>query len=613
MVNSKNESTTANAGTSFKASKSVVLVTTIVSVLIINMFLTYSPTKLMQLTQSPFDSMFIVAEPVSLGVQESADTTITVTTPIREWGCHRKETPLIFVHIGKAGGGEIRARLAGAAEDYVRTKWHEPGDDNHFYPINDNTNTTTTEGRKGKFCNSKYGNNRKIPQNNHTTSIFNRIKSFEGEKFCNATTPFGMVIACPMGYRNSRKKPYESSTCLGCDDDYYLEEEYYRNDASTASKSDLNAAANKVVDPPPAGHTCDTVYVSHNFLGGELNWLPKRYLKEHWWDNSSWKRNQNKNSNHRVVDDEIERYWASLLIDRKLRRKTILKKLNNTLLLERIASQNDGDDESDDGDNSQRWCPAGYVGYHSSEIQYDLPKLSTNNWKQNKDRYLNCAKPIAEHTDRLFREFWNEQQTQQRDSSSSSSSIDENYSPVYASLPLHRITMLRDPFSWIISKFFWHSHSETGKCDHIHLKHKQNPTLSWIEFYSFEYLFYLCGYECETRYENNLITLEGIEAQAKGNLRNSFSVVGLLHESQSFYEMIHKRIDYLDMVKSTEKGKRHGTSNADKARCTELYLNNESFQERLRSSLPAFAALERVYNVGVEVNRFQQDELGRCD
>ena len=33
---------------------------------------------------------------------------------IRSWGCDLTETPLIFVHNGKSGGGNIRARLAAA-------------------------------------------------------------------------------------------------------------------------------------------------------------------------------------------------------------------------------------------------------------------------------------------------------------------------------------------------------------------------------------------------------------------------------------------------------------------------------------------------------------------
>lgn len=37
---------------------------------------------------------------------------------IRKWGCNITDTPLIFVHIGKAGGGNIRARFSASALNY---------------------------------------------------------------------------------------------------------------------------------------------------------------------------------------------------------------------------------------------------------------------------------------------------------------------------------------------------------------------------------------------------------------------------------------------------------------------------------------------------------------
>ena len=46
--------------------------------------------------------------------------------------------------------------------------------------------------------------------------------------------------------------------------------------------------------------------------------------------------------------------------------------------------------------------------------------------------------------------------------------------------------------------------------------------------------------------------------------------------------------------------------------CKELYPKNETFWEHIHSSLPAFAVMERIYYVGVEVNRFQKDELVQC-
>jgi hypothetical protein len=248
--NGENGSTTeANANSNFKASNTAIVVMAVVLFLII-IFVKFSPAKLLQLTKSPADSVVVMESVVSLDRREAprpsgettvttptntpktatttatATTTTTTTTetttttttnnnnkpPIREWGCHRSETPLIFVHVGKAGGGEIRARLAGAAEDYNRTTWHVPDQDNRFYPIGNGIDATT-EGRKAKFCNSIYANSRLIPENNHTTPLRNPKDSFEGELFCNATTPFGMAIACPIGYRNHRKNRYESKRC----------------------------------------------------------------------------------------------------------------------------------------------------------------------------------------------------------------------------------------------------------------------------------------------------------------------------------------------------------------------------------------------------------------
>ena len=43
------------------------------------------------------------------------------------------------------------------------------------------------------------------------------------------------------------------------------------------------------------------------------------------------------------------------------------------------------------------------------------------------------------------------------------------------------------------------------------------------------------------------------------------------------------------------------------------FLKNETFREYVRSNTPALRALERVYEVGVEVNRFQKEELAQCE
>ncbi len=47
------------------------------------------------------------------------------------------ETPLIFVHIPKAGGGSVRRRIATAAQNFTRDEhqWREAHLDEHIYPI----------------------------------------------------------------------------------------------------------------------------------------------------------------------------------------------------------------------------------------------------------------------------------------------------------------------------------------------------------------------------------------------------------------------------------------------------------------------------------------------
>ena len=117
-----------------------------------------------------------------------------------------------------------------AAEDYTRTnkQWHVPSKDNHFYPIImdiDEDNEESGESkpfRRGKFCNSKNANSAKIPTIIRTTPLASLTElnpSRENrDRFCNATTPFGMAIDCPMGYPSPKKskKLYSSTTCLEC-------------------------------------------------------------------------------------------------------------------------------------------------------------------------------------------------------------------------------------------------------------------------------------------------------------------------------------------------------------------------------------------------------------
>uniref|UniRef100_A0A7S0TDJ3 Sulfotransferase domain-containing protein n=1 Tax=Pseudo-nitzschia delicatissima TaxID=44447 RepID=A0A7S0TDJ3_9STRA len=569
-----------------------------VALLTINEFSAFSPGKLFSLLQDESGVAFYDEFVAPIIVSRKTPPPLEDTS-IRKWGCYRRETPLIFVHIGKAGGGEIRERLAASAQNSTRDQWHQPTHDNHYYPIA----MDIKEGfRRGKFCNSLNANV-KIPKNNNTRPLTERKKSFEGDVFCNATTPFGMAIACPNSHRNRRTGSYVPSVCLQCNDEYYLEHQYYTKNLGAKERAKASAM---LIDPPDPGHSCDTVYVGHNNFGSELNWLPPRYLKEYWWDNSPWKQNK--------ANDELEKYWEALMSDRKHRAKKVLEKLNDPSLNQLYSEKNKDDD--DDDESSPKWCPNGFKDHGSEETQYHRPAYHNNEWEWEviQSRFVNCSNPLGQAADRLFREFWKDQK---RTTISKDSDFmdDNNYSPVYASMPVQRITMIREPFSWLLSKFFWDSkvyyrHS----CVDIYASSHENPTMSWIELYSYQYLMYLCGTDCETRFENNMMSLAGIEAQATSNLRNSFSVVGLLHESDSFYDMLHKRIDYIDFNQTIEVNPANHRSHwtKEKPMCQELYLKNETFRDDLRSKIPALRAIERVYNVGVEVNRFQREELEQC-
>mmetsp|Transcript_1024 Transcript_1024/g.2200 ORF Transcript_1024/g.2200 Transcript_1024/m.2200 type:complete len:642 (-) Transcript_1024:448-2373(-) len=581
-------------------------------------------------------------------------STVSEDKPIRKWGCNRRETPLIFVHIGKAGGGGARIRLAGAAVDYNRTQWGQPDGDEHYYPIrpieedSGRQNEQSSSFRKGRFCNSKYAHHTLIPPNNKTEPVKTE-KPYEGLKHCNATTPFGMAIACPSNYQSmssmQRNGLYSSALCQGCDDEHYLMEKYYKD---TSNYGQRVSASKKLVNLPPPEHTCDVVYVSHNNIGNEMNWLPPRYLKEHWWDNSVWKEGQN--SNHK-----LEHLWKQLLDDRERRRTIALRNRNVINLIGRWNSTIKGilvderekqlrleqrekkSHTEDKKKNKDRWCPQGYRTRYAKggrrNIQYDRPAVNTIRWQDTENRYNNCVKPLGERADKLFKQVWKEKQRRlTRDDPKNMLTVEDpsNFSPIYASMPLHRVTMLRDPWSWIISKYFWHpTMASKFECQNVTARFTHS-TLGWVSVHSLLYLFQLCGNECITRYENGFVTLEQIEAQVESNLRNAFSVVGLLHESDSFYDMIDKRIDYVDtkrLYDTNRKRNSHeyelisllnaplhmsGGSKTAKENCKNLFLKDETFREEVRRTVPEFAALERMYKVGVEVNRFQQDELSRC-
>lgn len=371
---------------------------------------------------------------------------------IRSWGCNLTESPLVFVHIGKSGGGTIRARFAAAAWNFTREKWWNYNGDNHYYPmptrkrLNEKESQEDSQFSRGTFCSSNNNNRRRVVDENGAEPIKRFAQqSFEKVFECNAMTPLGRFVGCPAVFRNDQ-------ACKGC--------------------SNLS------------GSGCYAVYAGHNPLGNELHWLSAPLLQD-WWNEK----------------------WAGLFPS-----KTITS-------VQSISP----------GTSSPYWCPQ----MNETRItDTTVPMIKRHLHKP----YYECSNNISLEMDQAFLPSWNEIATK--------FGMEKNYAPFYASLPMHRTVLLREPFSWLMSRFFWASEFRKNfKCDDIPsaTTHHTNLTFAqsgWAYQVVIEALFSLCGEDCINRYELNEIDLTEIEQQAESNLRHSFSVVGLLNETDSFYDMV---------------------------------------------------------------------------
>jgi hypothetical protein len=114
---------------------------------------------------------------------------------IRNWGCNLMETPLIFVHIGKSGGGTVRARLAASALNYTRAAkaWTMDKLDKSYYPVGGSggaggplDNSNNHHDKRGFFCDKGHPQFRATPGQGQEKTLF-----------CHAITPLGQSIACP--------------------------------------------------------------------------------------------------------------------------------------------------------------------------------------------------------------------------------------------------------------------------------------------------------------------------------------------------------------------------------------------------------------------------------
>ena len=424
---------------------------------------------------------------------------------IRRWGCNRTETPFIFVHIGKAGGGSVGSRIEAASLNYTKLRPGQP--DGSYYPL--------SGGGKARFVRSCF-----------STHLPSQEKTYEGTNPCHASTPLGQAIGCPETLQRILGR---FDQCHGeCD---------------------------------PFSETCHLVYMGHNFFGSEMHWLPVKYLQTWWrtrWDHDA---------------SEITPLWEKLLPDRT-------------------------------------WCSSKNESRPARSQSY-------------KRDYEECSVPLQREVDSKAMHALS------KPLSVDDANVATSWSPVYASLPVLRVTVMRNPFTWLVSKYFWHrtdyDKANNSTCDNVEEAVLQtggmprNPELDmdssgpgWITRMSLGYIMYLCGEDCIARYAAGTATLADLKVQAEGNLRRGFAVVGILEEVDVFYEMLTARVQYMNSsLNMNVRGARHSTRNKESNDCKRRF-EDPDFQAKLLELSPELRALNRLYEVAKEVNRFQLQELREC-
>lgn len=233
-----------------------------------------------------------------------------------------------------------------------------------------------------------------------------------------------------------------------------------------------------------------------------------------------------------------------------------------------------------------------------------------------KQHYHECVAPREDVIDELaIKKVFEEEENGEN--------MAEDWSPVYASMPILRVTMMREPFSWLVSKFFWHKsmrgwiRDKNGvmiglrTCDNNGTNYED--IASWVGGAVLKQINHLCGEDCLVRMNAGSMTLTQAEQQARHNLQHSFAVVGLLNETETFFEMVTARANYMNTSLNPEvTGARHSTSKKEEyARCSQIYQTKD-FQENLLAVCPELRALRRLFQVGMAVNRFQIQEMQTC-
>ncbi|CAB9499734.1 expressed unknown protein [Seminavis robusta] len=533
------------------------------------------------------------------------------STTIRAWGCTpRNETPFIFVHLGKAGGGEVRARIAASAEAYQRSLWHHHKQDpSYYYPIR-------SGGRmwKGKMVNSEMNNflpMDDVDDNDQQQFPYSKIFTFEGISSCHATTPLGHAMAC--GFEKDMCEPHRES-----------DRNYYKK----------TAAANKNTSSISSSR-CDTIYLGHNVIGNELHWLPTSFLVQ-WWNQSTWSRSlplSDSSSTSSTQTSGVKKEQDDYI-------RAVGQKLANRFNRSHLVF------DATQKRTVKRMCKSG--------------SLTKRFWYMR--LYQKCMKPMVEESDLLARKAIHGSSTSQSQRKQLTES-ELHWSSVYASLPVLRVTLLREPFAWLTSRFFWRlehaaasgdgqvivpfvgeqqsdweyavvakKRKQDGNRNQLHktqCDNVQELAYGWGKQSAMEYLIYFCGEHCmgqlqfiNTRYgsfeavrkKQMARYLKVMEDQAAYNLRNSFAVVGIFPKTKDFFDMIRKRVDYMDTSLNPEvTGDPHGSGYGKEWKRCKVQFQDETFQKEIKEKSPEIAAAARVYQVALDVYEFHKQELEQCD
>jgi hypothetical protein len=507
-------------------------------------------------------------KPLPSSLLWSIETSYLYTSPkygrIRSWGCQLSTTPLIYVHIGKTGGGTVRARLAASSLNYTKTDYRKL--DFSYYPLkrqkpSSQMRSTFDDEHRAQFCDSGY-------------NLFNLqptvmpFRSFQ----CNASTPLGLAIACPEIYHNI----YDPDRVQ------HLKQNNVPVALNNASDSSQTVARRHPCFYPPSSDHAHLVFASHHNFGAEMHWLPARMLSI-WWS-ELWATTKS--------DDRIAEWLESLQTP-----------FNISKFFGHHAS------ETDDHKLARPWCkgkPRPIYGYAGTSTFHQA-----------------CSREMYQPIDELANVAVKKRMARIKINSTAG----QRWSTLYASLPVLRVTILRDPFSWLCSKFFWHNIDEQFNvtCDDVDVAtHGDWSTLrkidrphGWARRMALQYLHQLCGDDCVVRsYQGNASNLQEIELQASANLRQGFAVVGIMSDLDEFYDMLNRRVDYLNTALNKHVvGERHESSSQfpeEATRCKHLYRHNRPFQKLILQGSPEMAALQRLYKIGCEVNKFQRTELAQC-